>query len=162
MLHYSGDMVKKAAASTTPKDAGTRRPIVWHVPETAAAPGDEPQAEIREQARAQGYAVGHRGWVPIVVYGGAKSDEWLVGLFEDAGDDHQRGLVRLVRGRLQHQERVAANFDALVVAMMPSLFETDVVPAAMVAQARRRAELRSKLLASGALQSTRPRPTAAL
>ncbi len=74
----------------------------------------------------------------------------FVGLFEDVDDDHQRGLVRLVRGRLQHQERVAANFDTLVAAMMPSLSETDVVPAAMVAQAQRRAELRSELLATGA------------
>ena len=118
MLRYSGDMVKKAPAST-PKDAGTRRSIVLHVPVTATAPGGESQAEIREWACAQGYAVGDRGWVPIVLYGGAESEEWLVGLFEDVDDDHQRGLVRLVRGRLQHQERVAANFDALVAAMMP-------------------------------------------
>jgi hypothetical protein len=149
-LRYSSDMVKKAPAST-PKDAGTRRSIVLHVPITATAPGGEPQAETRERARAQGYAVGQRGWVPMVVHGGAESEEWLVGLLEDVDDDHQRGLVRLVRGRLQHQERVAANFDALVAAMMPSLSEADVVPAAMVAQAQKRAELRSELLASGAL-----------
>jgi hypothetical protein len=134
MLRYSGDMVKKAPAST-PTDAGARRSIVLHVPATATAPGGEPQAETREWARAQGYAVRNGGWVPIVLYGGEENEEWLVGLFEDVDDDRPRALVRLVRGRLQHQERVAANFDALVAAMMPSLSETDVVPAAMVAQA---------------------------
>lgn len=53
-------------------------------------------------------------------------------------------------GAFQHQERVAARFEDLVYQLMPSLAEMDPVPAAMVAQAQRRAALRTELLATGA------------
>ena len=151
-------MVEKAAAGTS-KGAGTRHPVAGHDLQlifATAPPSGESEAEIREWASAQGYAVSERVRMsaktkPVVVPVGGERDGWLVGLLEEgASEEDQRALVRLARGRLQHQERVAANFDALVAAMMPSLSEADVVPAAMVAQAQRRAELRSELLASGA------------
>lgn len=48
------------------------------------------------------------------------------------------------------RERVASNFDTLVGQLMPTLAEMDPVPYAIVQQARRRAALRSELLATGA------------
>lgn len=49
-----------------------------------------------------------------------------------------------------HRDRVAASFDTLVGALMPTLSEMDPVPYAIVQQAQRRAALRTELLASGA------------
>lgn len=156
---YTGDMVKKAPAGIS-KDPGTRRSVVVRdlqfVPSMTAAPRSESQAEIREWARAQGCVVGDRGDIPakvrpMVVSVGGESEGWVGVFAEGVSLEDPRALVGLVRGRLQHQERVAANFDILVAAMMPSLSETDIVPTAMVAQAQKRAELRSELLATGAL-----------
>lgn len=50
----------------------------------------------------------------------------------------------------RHRDRVAAGFDTLVGALMPTLSEMDPVPYAIVQQAQRRAGLRTELLASGA------------
>jgi hypothetical protein len=56
-----------------------------------------------------------------------------------------------LEGAFHHQERVALSFADLVDQMMPTLAELDPVPAAMVAQAQRRAALRTELLGTGAL-----------
>lgn len=116
-----------------------------------------PPASISEETRARGYVVGDRGRTPtqarpIAVPRSGRSEARLVGIFWEgvSEEDEEDPLVRVLRGRFQHQQRVATNFDSLVAAMMPSLSEADIVPVAMVAQAQRRAELRSKLLASGA------------
>lgn len=59
-------------------------------------------------------------------------------------------LRRHWEGAFLHQRRVASSFGSLVAMMMPDLGELDVVPAAMVVQAQRRAALRTELLGTGA------------
>ena len=74
----------------------------------------------------------------------------ISGLLTTAAGSDVEGLSPALAAVVAHRAKIAGSFDRLVAQLTPSLLELDPIPHAMIAQAKRRAALRTELLASGA------------